>query len=324
MQQNFAQSLPEPTDFANQMITSAINKHATDIHLEPNHNQPRIRFRIKGKLILFSYPPPSLFEALVSHLKIRANLDIAEKRLPQDGRIFFTTTPQKATHLRVSIVTTLFGEKVVLRVLGTAHTLIPLAQLGMSSTQLAAYIQALAQSQGLIVLCGPTGSGKTTSLYAGLQHLNQEHNNIYTIEDPVEITLEGINQINVNPAIGLDFKRALRALLRQDPDIIMLGEIRDPETANIAVQAAQTGHLVLTTLHSANPTRAILRLQQLGINRFDLFESLQLIICQQLVTKNTKRRGLFETLTITDDIRKLYLKQSHVWQIQKFTKTNYE
>lgn len=221
-------------------------------------------------------------QAVISHLKIKAHLDIAEKRLPQDGRFKMVLPPHTLT-CRVSTLPLLYGEKLVVRLLAAATELPALNALGLTETQQAVLLQQLQRPQGLILITGATGSGKTTTLYSALQHLNHPHRNITTVEDPIEIELEHINQVNVHPKIGLTFAHALRALLRQDPDVMMIGEIRDLETATIATHAAQTGHLVLSTLHCNSAIEAFSRLRLMGIDLLDLVESLRLIVAQRLI-----------------------------------------
>ncbi len=269
-------------DFLNDIVNEARELGCSDIHLEAFENKCRVRMRLDGKLVeryiidKFEYP------ALVNKIKIRANLDIAEKRLPQDGRIYFQRGDEKID-LRISIMPALFGEKVVLRLLNKDATHIELNNLGFDKDQLEHYYEAIKQPHGIILISGPTGSGKTTTLYATLKELNQNTSNILTIEDPIEYTLEGINQVQLNEGIGLTFAKALRTFLRQDPDIIMLGEIRDSETAQMAIRAALTGHLVLSTIHTNSAWGIISRLIDMGIPRFLLSGTLNLAVSQRLV-----------------------------------------
>ncbi len=269
--------------FINVLLSHAIEKKASDIHIESFQTSHRIRIRINGVLKeyqSFEYPiDPRLF----ARIKIMANLDTTEKRLPQDGQIQFNHH-DKTYSIRMSSCPTLYGEKIVLRLL-YHHQFKSINELGMTTDQHTLFLHALEKSQGPIMVCGPTGSGKTMTLYAALNYLNHPKLNIVSVEDPVEIVLTGINQVNVNPAINLTFQRALRSLLRQDPDIIMVGEIRDMETAKITLKASQTGHLVLSTLHSRSALKALLRLQQMGIAQYDLLDSLTLIISQRLLRK---------------------------------------
>ncbi|MFC5078713.1 type IV-A pilus assembly ATPase PilB [Vibrio thalassae] len=268
--------------FIHQILSEAISKKASDIHFEPYENQYRIRFRCDGILLEAHQPASQLSRRLSARLKILAKLDIAERRLPQDGRIKLKLSPQIATDIRVSTLPTVWGEKIVLRLLDMASANLSIDQLGYSQAQQSLYLQALHKPQGMILITGPTGSGKTVSLYAGLNLLNTPERNISTAEDPVEIHIDGINQVQVNPKIGFDFSQALRTFLRQDPDIVMVGEIRDIDTAEIAVKAAQTGHLVLSTLHTNSALETITRLQNMGIESHNLVSSLSLIIAQRL------------------------------------------
>jgi len=270
--------------FVNQILTAAIRQRASDLHFEPYENSYRIRFRIDGVLQDIAQPPPAFGPKLAARLKILSNLDISERRLPQDGRM---NLQQQAgsIDLRVSTLPTLFGEKVVLRILDSSQKQLNIKTLGMSSSQQQAFLSALKKPQGMILVTGPTGSGKTVSLYTGLSIINQDDINISTAEDPVEIQLDGINQVSVSNRIGLDFATALRAFLRQDPDVIMVGEIRDLETANIAIKAAQTGHLVLSTLHTNSATDTLTRLLNMGVASFNLISSIRMIIAQRLVRR---------------------------------------
>lgn len=264
----------------NQLIQDAIDKTISDIHIEPYEHTCRIRFRRDGMLYEAATLPSSIAAQVSSRLKVLANLNIAEKRLPQDGRLQY-----RALHkidIRINTCPTLFGEKIVLRLLNKQHLDLDIHQLGFSCKEKALFLEKLAEPQGLILVTGPTGSGKTTTLYSALHHLNHVTKNIISIEDPVEIDLNGINQVNINPKIGLDFPSALRSLLRQDPDVIMIGEIRDTETAEIATQAAMTGHLVLSTLHTNSAFETIMRLQSM-VNKVNFINAISLIIAQRLV-----------------------------------------
>jgi type IV pilus assembly protein PilB len=243
--------------FINKMIINAVTVKASDIHFEPYDQHYRVRFRVDGILREIFKPPSSWSSRLVSRIKIMANLDITERRIPQDGRIRVTVAKDKSIDLRVNTLPMQFGEKVVMRILDPASTTIGIDKLGYEDDQRAAFLSALGKSQGMILVTGPTGSGKTVSLYTGLNILNTDERNISTAEDPVEINIAGINQTQINLRVGFDFPTTLRAFLRQDPDVIMVGEIRDLETAEIAVTASQTGHLVLSTLHPiAAPKRS--------------------------------------------------------------------
>lgn len=271
--------------FLKQILCDAINKGASDIHFEHYEHYYRIRFRIDGLLIDAAECPKQLASNLTTRLKIMANLDISEKRLPQDGRIKLQLSAEHPIDCRVSTCPTLQGEKIVLRMLETDVARFNLDTLGMDASQIAAFTHALHQSQGLILVTGPTGSGKTVSLYTGLCEINSIEKNISTVEDPVEIQIPGINQVPINLKTGLNFAIALRALLRQDPDVIMVGEIRDLETAEIAINAAQTGHLVLSTLHTNSASETLVRLSNMGVPSYNIASAISLIIAQRLVRK---------------------------------------
>ena len=268
--------------FVNQLIADAVEQGASDIHLEPYEQHSRIRVRQDGVLQCTYTPPNPVTRRLVSRFKIMAGMDIAEHRLPQDGRIKWQSL-SNCVDLRINSCPTLYGEKLVIRILDQSRQQLQIEDLGLDSQQLAIFEHALKQPYGMILVTGPTGSGKTVSLYAGLQRLNSESRNISTAEDPVEITLSGINQVNINSKIGLSFAEALRSFLRQDPDVIMVGEIRDLETAQIAIKAAQTGHLVLSTLHTNDAPASIARLQHMGVENYQIASALQLVIAQRLV-----------------------------------------
>jgi type IV pilus assembly protein PilB len=271
---------PQIIDLIDQVIGDAITKEASDIHFEPYNDFYRIRFRIDGLLYQILSPDMALANRIIARLKIMANLDIAERRLPQDGRFNFQTHD-----CRISTCPTLHGEKIVIRILNPEGTSLKIKDLGLESQQLEFLTQAIQRPQGMILVTGPTGSGKTVSLYSVLQELNSIHKNISSVEDPVEINLSGINQVHVNAKIGLDFADVLRTFLRQDPDIIMVGEIRDTITAEIAVKAAQTGHLVLSTLHTNNTVESVTRLLNMGIPAYNLHSTLILIVAQRLIRK---------------------------------------
>jgi len=271
--------------YIHQLLEDAVQQHVSDIHCEPYANDYRIRLRRDGILIEYATPPPHVAPRLVSRIKVMAELNITERRLPQDGRFTFVTRQQQMIDVRVSTCPVIYGEKVVLRLLNTPSTELRIEHLGMEITQQQLLLETLQRPSGLILVTGPTGSGKTLTLYTLLQYLNNGQRNICSAEDPVEIHLNGINQLAIQPGIGLDFSQALRCFLRQDPDIIMVGEIRDQETALMACKAAQTGHLVLSTLHTQNAASALLRLQQMGVGSNLLANSLNLIIAQRLVRK---------------------------------------
>jgi type IV pilus assembly protein PilB len=270
-------------EFVYQLIDDAIIKQVSDIHIEPFEHQCRIRFRRDGLLYEAATIPLHLANQITMRLKIMAHLNIAEKRLPQDGRLHIQGT--KKMDIRINICPTFFGEKIVLRILDPKQINFNINLLGMNEAQITLFQKILSQPQGLILVTGPTGSGKTMTLYAALNYLNKVEKNISTVEDPVEIELPGITQVNINPRIGLDFATILRALLRHDPDIMMVGEIRDAETATIALQAAQTGHLVLSTLHTNQASESISRLESMGIPTAYFKNAISLIIAQRLVRK---------------------------------------
>lgn len=268
----------------NRFISEAIRQKASDIHVESYENTFRIRFRIDGKLMEFEKPPGSKRQAIVSRLKIVADMDIAEKRRPQDGRIRMKSG-QRTVDIRVSTLPTDFGEKVVLRILDKSALQLSLENLGMSPEVLSRFQKVLKMPYGMVLVTGPTGSGKTTTLYAALNYLNRPDVNIITIEDPIEYNLQGINQTMVRADIGLTFANILRTVLRQDPNIIMLGEIRDGETAEIAVRSALTGHLVLSTLHTNDAVSTIVRLIDMGVEPFLVANSLKMVVAQRLIRK---------------------------------------
>lgn len=269
-------------DFLYNLISEANSLGSSDIHIETYEDDCRVRLRIDGKLMERYKLKKEDYPSLVNKIKIKANLDIAEKRLPQDGRIFFTSQHDKFD-IRVSILPTLYGEKIVLRLLSKDATAIDINSLGFTKLQLEDYFEGIKKPHGIILISGPTGSGKTTTLYATLKILNKDNTNILTIEDPIEYTLDGINQVQLKESIGLTFASALRTFLRQDPDIIMLGEIRDGETAQMAIRAALTGHLVLSTIHTNSAWGTISRLIDMGVPAFLLSGTLNLTAAQRLV-----------------------------------------
>jgi len=269
----------------NHLLLSAIQKGASDIHVEPYEKSYRVRFRVDGVLHEEMSPPVKLKAALSSRLKIMAHLDIAERRLPQDGRIKLKVGEDKEMDFRVSVLPTLFGEKIVLRLLDKSNLQLDMTKLGFEPDQLADFKSAIECPYGMVLVTGPTGSGKTTTLYSALSELNTLSDNICTAEDPVEYNLPGINQVQMHEDIGLNFAAALRSFLRQDPDIIMIGEIRDFETAEIAIKAALTGHLVLSTLHTNDAPSTITRLLNMGVEPFLVTASVQLVQAQRLVRK---------------------------------------
>lgn len=268
--------------FVNKMLLDAIKMGSSDLHFEPYEKRYRIRYRTDGVLHEVSSPPINLAGKIAARLKVMSKMDISERRVPQDGRIKMKISKSKAIDFRVNTLPTLWGEKLVLRILDPSSAQMGIDHLGYEPDQKQLYMDALGQPQGMILVTGPTGSGKTVSLYTGLNILNVEGTNISTAEDPVEINLEGINQVNVNAKVGLDFGEALRAFLRQDPDIVMVGEIRDLDTASIAIKAAQTGHLVLSTLHTNSAPETLTRLANMGVPAFNIATSVSLIIAQRL------------------------------------------
>jgi type IV pilus assembly protein PilB len=271
--------------FVNKLMVDAINQGASDIHFEPYEKIFRIRYRKDGELKIVASPPQQLAVRIGARVKVMSRLDLAERRVPQDGRIKLQISRNKAIDFRVSTCPTLWGEKIVCRILDPSSAKLGIDALGYEPEQKEAYLSALEKPQGMILVTGPTGSGKTVSLYTGLNILNTEDINISTAEDPAEINLPGINQVNVNPRVGLTFAAALKAFLRQDPDVIMVGEIRDLETAEIAIKAAQTGHLVLSTLHTNDAPQTIVRLMNMGVPAYNLASTLTLIIAQRLARR---------------------------------------
>ncbi|MDV2961178.1 type IV-A pilus assembly ATPase PilB [Shewanella algae] len=271
--------------YINKILTDAIRKGASDLHFEPYEKRYRIRFRIDGILHEVSEPPISLSGRISARLKVMSKLDIAERRVPQDGRIKMRLSRNKSIDFRVSTLPTLWGEKIVMRILDSSSAQLGIEKLGYEEDQKQAYLEMLARPQGMILVTGPTGSGKTVSLYTGLNILNTEERNISTAEDPVEINLEGVNQVHINTKAGLTFASALRSFLRQDPDVVMVGEIRDLETAEIAIKAAQTGHLVLSTLHTNSSAETLTRLLNMGVPGYNIASSVNLIIAQRLARR---------------------------------------
>lgn len=321
--------------FVDNIILHGFQQTVSDIHIESHETNCRIRYRQHGILFSASEIPPALASRIITRLKVMANLNIAEKRLPQDGRFKLDTID-----IRISTCPTLFGEKVVLRLLNSNQTPLDLTQLGLTEEQQTVFEKAISRPQGMVLVTGPTGSGKTVTLYSALNYLNTSEKNISTAEEPVEIRLPGINQVNINPKIGLTFSTALRAFLRQDPDIIMVGEIRDPETAEIAIQASRTGHLVLSTFHSNSAIETLTRMRAIGIPSHHIAESLSLVIASRLIrklcdackrpdnpsidipdtlyrangcnqcTKGYKNRiAIYECLPVTEKINQLILKE---------------
>jgi type IV pilus assembly protein PilB len=271
--------------FVNKVLLDAIKKGASDIHFEPYEKAYRVRTRMDGVLKELARPPVALANKVTARIKVMARLDIAERRVPQDGRIKMKLSQNRAIDFRVNTCPTLYGEKVVLRILDPSSASLGIDALGYEAVQKNAYMEALAKPYGMILVTGPTGSGKTVSLYTGINILNTEDRNISTAEDPAEINLPGVNQVNVNPKVGLTFASALKAFLRQDPDIIMVGEIRDLETAEIAIKAAQTGHLVLSTLHTNDAPKTLTRLVDMGVKPYAIASTVSLIIAQRLARR---------------------------------------
>jgi type IV pilus assembly protein PilB len=271
--------------FVNKILVDAIRRGASDIHFEPFETQYRVRLRMDGMLRAVASPPMKLSNRISSRLKVMAGLDIAERRVPQDGRIKLNLSKNHAMDFRVSTLPTLFGEKIVLRILDSSSAKLGIDKLGYEETQKQLYLDAIHKPYGMVLVTGPTGSGKTVSLYTALNILNTAERNISTVEDPVEIRVEGINQVQQNVKRGMTFAAALRSFLRQDPDVIMVGEIRDLETAEIAIKAAQTGHMVLSTLHTNDAPQTISRLMNMGIAPYNITSSVTLIIAQRLARR---------------------------------------
>ncbi|MGA8203140.1 MAG: type IV-A pilus assembly ATPase PilB [Woeseiaceae bacterium] len=271
--------------FVNKILVNAIQRGASDIHFEPYEKFFRVRTRLDGVLSEVAQPPVVLANKVCARLKVMSRMDIAERRVPQDGRIKMRLSKNRAIDFRVNTCPTLFGEKIVLRILDPSQAKLGIEMLGYDDHQRALYEKHLSKPYGMILVTGPTGSGKTVSLYTGLNILNTIDRNISTAEDPAEINLPGVNQVNVNPKVGLTFASALKAFLRQDPDVIMVGEIRDLETAEIAIKAAQTGHLVLSTLHTNDAPRTLTRLVDMGVKPYAIATSVSLIIAQRLARR---------------------------------------
>ena len=282
--------------YVNKILLDAINRGASDIHIEPYEKYMRVRYRIDGVLLEIAKPPLAMSHRLIARVKVMSRMDISERRMPQDGRIKMKLSRSRAIDFRVNTCPTLFGEKVVLRILDPSSAQMGIDKLGYEEDQKNLYMDALQKPYGMILVTGPTGSGKTVSLYTGLNILNTADRNISTAEDPAEINLAGINQVNVNNKVGLTFAEALRSFLRQDPDVIMVGEIRDLETAEIAIKAAQTGHMVLSTLHTNDAPQTLSRMMNMGVPPFNLATAVSLIIAQRL------GRRLCEQCKAIDDI----------------------
>ncbi|PHR88130.1 MAG: type IV-A pilus assembly ATPase PilB [Moritella sp.] len=299
--------------FVNKILLDAIKKGASDIHFEPYEFKYRVRFRIDGILHEMVSPPVNLAMRFSARLKVMAKLDIAERRVPQDGRIKLKLSKNKSVDLRVSTLPTMWGEKVVMRILDSSQASLNIDILGYDEKQKALYLKALQKPQGMILVTGPTGSGKTVSLYSGLNILNTVERNISTAEDPIEINLSGINQVQINLKAGLTFPVALRSFLRQDPDVVMVGEIRDIETAEIAIKAAQTGHLVLSTLHTNSAAETLTRLSNMGVPAYNIGSSVSLIIAQRLGRRLCNECKQPEDIPVTE-LAKLGFAQDQINQ----------
>ena len=302
--------------FVNKVLLDAINKGASDIHFEPYEKTYRIRFRQDGILSDIANPPISLASKISARIKVMSRLDISERRVPQDGRMKMTLSKNRAVDFRVNTCPTLFGEKVVMRILDPTSAQLGIDALGYEEFQKDLFMHAIHQPYGMVLVTGPTGSGKTVSLYTALNILNTVDRNISTAEDPAEINLPGVNQVNVNPKVGLTFAAALKSFLRQDPDIIMVGEIRDLETAEIAIKAAQTGHLVLSTLHTNDAPQTLTRLMNMGVASFNIASAVSLIIAQRLARRlcnhckeptDIPREALLEAGFREDDLNDMQL-----------------
>lgn len=344
-------------NYVNKILIDAIRRNASDVHLEPYPDQLLIRFRIDGLLYSIMDLPKYLISRIITRIKIMSQLDIAERRIPQDGRFQLKDINDRNVDFRVSTCPTVHGEKLVIRILDSNKMLLEIDKLGMNAIQKKEFIKALTSPYGMILVTGPTGSGKTVTLYTGLNFLKKSTMNISTVENPIEIILSGINQVNVNPTIGLNFACVLRAFLRQDPDIIMVGEMRDQETAEIGIKAAQTGHLVLSTLHTNSAADSLIRLENMNIPTYNIAASVQLIIAQRLVrrlcvyckieehlpkkilsklniapgikiftakgcpncTEGYKgRTGIFEVLKLSEELKKIILRKNSILKINQY------
>lgn len=305
--------------FVHKVLIEAIKKNVSDIHFEPYEREYRIRYRMDGILTVVATPPVNLASRITSRIKVMSSLDISERRVPQDGRFKMNLSKTRAIDFRVSTCPTTAGEKVVIRLLDPDCTKPGIEALGLSTAQRTHFLKAIGKPQGMILVTGPTGSGKTVSLYGALNILNTSEVNISTAEDPVEIKIAGVNQVNINPKAGLSFSSTLRSFLRQDPDIIMVGEIRDLETAEIAIKAAQTGHLVLSTLHTNSAAETLTRLLNMGIPSFNIASSISLLVAQRLV------RVLCEHCKVVrDDVTPQGLQELGFSEAESFTMTTYK
>lgn len=300
------------TEFVNELLSHAIKKKVSDIHVEPYEKILRIRFRLDGILQVVSMPPKSISRKLTSRIKVMSRLNSSERRIPQDGRIHFRFSDEKYIDFRVNTLPTLYGEKIVMRILDSDTAALGVDNLGFDPKQKADLMDALSKPDGMILVTGPTGSGKTVTLYAGLNILNTSERNISTAEDPAEIQVPGINQVNVDNKVGLTFASALRAFLRQDPDIIMVGEIRDLETAEISVKAAQTGHLVLSTLHTNSAPETLTRLINMGVPAFNIASSVHLIVAQRLARRLCKNCKVIAEKPPTKALLELGFKEADI------------
>jgi len=329
-------------NLVNDLLLFSTKKMSSDIHLEPQENTIRIRLRVDGVLSEHFILPKYIHNQLCCKLKIMANIDIAQTRQPQDGKFIFHSDNSLRIHIRISTCPTVRGEKIVLRLLKDNQHAPALNSLGMNLQQLDIFTQAISNPHGLILITGPTGSGKTSTLYSAISHINTEAKNVITIEDPVEVQISGVNQININLKADLSFSSALRSILRQDPDVIMIGEIRDEETAKIAIKAANTGHLVLATLHTNNCIETINRLSQMNLDRSEFISCLNIIISQRLLRKKCPycthdkiklncectngyfgRHGIFEMLSLSESLKNYiinnpYCKESDITQSYQF------
>lgn len=327
-----------PGNFVQHWMSEAVKKNASDIHFEPYENFYRVRFRLDGLLSEMALAPLEMMDRLIAYLKVMAHLDTSERRLPQDGRFQLQALDGQSIDCRMSTCPTVNGEKVVVRLLPRSAMLREIEQLGFNEKQKDIFLSTLKQPQGMIFVTGPTGSGKTVTLYTALSFLNHPERNICSVEEPVEMKLPGINQVGVNLKAGLTFSKVMRAFLRQDPDVMMIGEIRDLETAQIAVSAAQTGHLVLSTLHANGVVETISRLGHLGVQPFQIADSVKLIIAQRLARKLCVhcqapgkgcehchlgyhgRVGLFEILPITAEFINQMTKDAGVGSLNQLAK----
>ena len=313
----------------NAVLAEAIKDGASDIHIEPYEEYLSIRFRVDGILKEKLKPSSRVSSLLNARIKIMSNLDIAERRVPQDGRMSLKLG-EKWVDIRVSTLPSSYGERIVLRLLDKAEASLDLKELGMNDQIMQNYLDQLKNTSGIILVTGPTGSGKTTTLYSGLSYLNDNTRNILRVEDPIEYALNGIGQTQVNQKVGMSFSKGLRAILRQDPDVVMVGEIRDKETAETAIQASLTGHLVLSTVHTNDAVGAITRLQDMGVEPYLLASTLKLVIAQRLVRKLDEknefsgRTGIYETLVVDDEIKKLIHENKSENEIKKISNKKFD